>query len=394
MKKNLVIILLTIIGNCSFGQGDFTFNQGQSKSIDYFSIISYENINGKIVLKTEINEKSYRFILDTGAPTTISAHLYNELSPKLISKLPIFDQSGKVDSMVVVSLKEITIGDIVFTDVPTLVADRTLILECLNADGFIGSNVLRNSIVQFNDVNKTVTITNDERRLTLNPKQSSELVLDKRQSSPYFWIKLKNKKKGEEQLLFDSGMDNFYDLSHSHYTIFKKKSIFEIIGTAHGSYSMGLHGAADNANQYKLRLPKMEINGAEFVNVSVKTTTSDNSRIGSKLLEYGLVTIDYKNKKFYFSSLSSVQLDLFEKSLPIDLIYRNEQIQVGIVWNAELGEKVRVGDQVIAVDDISYEGIDICEVITKESRLKDKEIVTLTIKGKTGLVEKILIEKR
>ncbi len=394
MKQIFKISLLIAVTNLSLAQSNFTLNQGQSKSVDYFATIPYENINGKIILKTTINGKVYRFILDTGAASTISKDLYNELLPPIIKKLPVYDQSGKFDSMVVVSLKEISIGNVTFNDVPTLIAEKTLILECFQADGFVGSNLLRNSIVEFNDSKKSVTITNDEKKLNLDPKQSSELFLDKRQSSPFIWIKIKNKKSGAEQLLFDSGAKGLYDLSHTHYAIFKKKNIFEVLAKANGSYSIGLHGASNDTIQYKLRLPKMEINGTELSNVSVKTTTSHNSRIGSKLIELGVVTIDYKNKKFYFNTNFGDKIDLLEKSFPVDLVYREEQVQVGIVWSDTLKNKIKSGDQVIAVDDISYETIDVCELIRNESSLKRKGIRTLTIKSKTGTVDKLTIEER
>jgi predicted aspartyl protease len=394
MKQILTIAFLTIITNLSVGQGSFTFNQGQSKSLEYFAVIPYENVKGKIIIKAVINEKLYRFILDTGAPTTVTKDLYNDLQLKTINKLPVYDQSGRVDSMVVVSLKEISIGDVTFTDVATLVAEKTLILECFQVDGFIGSNLLRNSVVQFNDSNKTISITNNEKRLNLNPKESSDLFLDKFQSNPFFWINLENKKKVSEQLLFDSGMDDFYNLSLIHYSIFEKKNIFKILARANGSYSMGLHGASNDTISYKLQLPKMKINGTELNNVSVKTTASANSRIGSQLIEKGIVTIDYKNKKFYFSSKFGGKIDLFEKSLPVELIYRNDEIQVGIVWDDELRHKIKPGDKIIAVDDFSYEDIDVCDIIRNEPRLKDKERFTLTIKTETGVVEKVTIEDR
>ena len=394
MKLIFKTALLTIVTNLSLAQGDFTFNQGQAKSADYFAIIPYEYVRGKIILKVEINKKLYRFILDTGGSTTISRNLYNELKPTIINKLPISDQSGKIDSMTVVSLKDIMIGDVTFNDIPTLVAERTLVLECFQADGFLGSNILRNSVVQLNGLDKTLIVTNDEKTLKLNPQESCELFLDKRQSRPFFWIKVKSKKTGNEQVLFDSGMEGFYDLSLQNYKIFKKKNIFIVTARGNGSYSMGLHGASDDTMQYKLLLPKMEINGTELNNISVKTTTSTNSRIGSELIELGVVTIDYKNKKFYFTSKFGDKVNKFAKSFPVDLIYRNEQVQVGIVWNDTLKSKIKPGDQIIAVDNISYEDIDVCELIKGESRLKGKATRTLTIRNQEGVVDKITIEER
>ena len=393
MKKTATSILLSIIIHFCFGQTEFTFNQGGTKQINYFLVISYENIKGKIIVGSVINGKTYRFILDTGAPMTISSNLYDELKPTIINRLPITDQSGKKDSLFVVSLKEITIGDITFTDIPTLVLNQTLLLDCFHADGFIGSNLLRNSIVQFNDASKTVTVTNDGNKLTLNRKQSSALFLTKNQSSPFIWIKLKGKKSAREQLLFDSGMDGLYALSLSHYAAFEKYNILEILGKANGSYTIGAHGPANNAIQYKLRLSSMEINSSKLNNITIRTTENNDSRIGSKLLENGIVTIDYKNRKFYFEPFFSKEINLLEKDFPVELIYRNNQVQVGIVWDTTLADKIKAGDQIVAIDEISYENIDICNLVTKESA-KNKEKITLTTKNQAGEIQKTIIEKK
>ena len=46
---------------------------------EYFTVISYKEIKGKIIVQCSINDKPYNFIVDTGAPVTITQELYDEL---------------------------------------------------------------------------------------------------------------------------------------------------------------------------------------------------------------------------------------------------------------------------------------------------------------------------
>lgn len=296
MKSVIIIFYLLITTQICLGQANFSFNEGGSSQTDYFSSIPYENINGKIILNTKIKDKSYRFILDTGAPTSISQKLFDELKADLITKIKISDINQKTDSLSIVRLNDITLGNINFTNIPTLVVKDNVIFECLQVDGFIGSNLLRNSIIQIDNNNKNIVITNDKKKLTLNPKNSSDLILD-RQSSPIITIHIKGKKKGEEKLLLDLGMNAFYELSLDNFNLFNKHDIFKVLSSAKGTNSIGLFGAAEDTLQYRLLLPQMTISNVKILNISAETSRNDNSGIGSKILEYGVVTIDYKNKR-------------------------------------------------------------------------------------------------
>jgi PDZ domain-containing secreted protein len=68
-------------------------------------------------------------------------------------------------------------------------------------------------------------------------------------------------------------------------------------------------------------------------------------------------------------------------------------MQVGIVWDTTLDGKVKAGDQIIAIDEISYENIDVCDLITKEST-NSKEKITLTTKNQAREIQKTIIEKK
>ncbi len=192
MKKIICIFIVVVSTQICIAQR-FSFNYGQTTQKSYFSIIPYENVRGIIIVSAIINNKEYRFILDTGSPNAITKTLYNELNPNIITKMSINDQSGKSDSMLIVSIDSFTIGGITFQDIPTLVFEGQFFEECFHLDGIIGSNMLRNSIIQFSSINKTITLTDIAKKLTLNNPQYLTLYLDN-QSGPWIKVKLNGKK--------------------------------------------------------------------------------------------------------------------------------------------------------------------------------------------------------
>lgn len=389
--RTAAILTLLFITNVCCGQTGFTLNNGGTDQVHYYSALQCENINDKIIIKIKIKDRTYRFLLDTGAPTTISAKLFDELKPGIIAKISISDVNAAKDSIVVVSLNEILVGDVVFKNIPTLIIEHNVMFECFELDGIIGSNLLRNSILQIDESNKQVIITDDAERLNLKAKQSSEMFLD-RQSSPIIWVNLKNKKQAKEHLLFDSGMKGLYDLSLRHLELFQKQNIFKDIRKGIGSISLGLHGMAKDTTIYRLHLPVMEINGHKLLNIVTETTLDDNSRIGASLLQYGVVTVDYKNKKFYFNPYTTTDMDASEKHFPVNLVPKNNQLYIGAVWDSALNTKISVGDQVVAIDGVNYENINICDLLLK-SILKGKDKILLTTRDNSGKNIETIIER-
>jgi hypothetical protein len=217
----------------------FTMNQGGTLQKDYFTVIPYENVNDKIIVSVEINEKKRRFMLDTGAPNAITKTLFDEIDAIIIKKIPVRDQSEKMDTLAVASVNKITFGGVDFEDVPALVLENNsrTAADCFGIDGLIGSNMLRKSIVQFDSKSKTITLTDDAKKLSLNKKESSDLELNTHQSSPLVQIRVKKEKIVKETLLFDTGANTFYDLSLNSFNVFKKNGVVNILSESVGSNS-------------------------------------------------------------------------------------------------------------------------------------------------------------
>ena len=381
LKAFLLFVL--IIPFTTYSQKPFSFNQGGTKSTAYLSVIDYKMVKGKVIVKVSINDKVHDFILDTGAPTIITQKLFDELQPPSLTSLEVSDQSGLKNNMQVVSLPSITFGNVTFNDIPTLVSNEALIFDCFKVDGFIGSNLLRNSILQFLPANHTIILTDTPKKLQLQKKYRSKMSFNDIQSSPHIWIDMRNgKNEAREQLLFDSGMDSFYDLSLTAYNTFRQHPIFEEVSKAHGSYSMGIHGTAENMEQYKLRIPELSINGVLFKKLTVYTTNDRISRIGTEIFKYGNVTLDYKNKYFYFEPKSETVVDLNEKSLPFKAVLLENKLVIGIIWNDMLAKEINLGDEIMNFMDINYGEMEICSIITAD-RIEGKDTaMSLTVKDK------------
>ena len=392
--KAFRIILCLFVVQISFGQ-NISFNKGEVITKNYYSEIQYEFVKGKIIIPVIIKGKTYQFLLDTGAPNLISSDLKNTLDKTKLKSISVKDANNNRRRMDLVTLPILSIGNIEFKEQTALVyeLESNLLFDCFKIDGIIGSNLFRKSILKILSKEKKIIITNSIKKANPNKQFKSNLNLIGAQSSPYITIRLKGEKNATESLLFDTGMDGFYDLCLKHYNLFTKEKALTTHSKGEGSIGMSLFGNAKSNNQYRLKIPEINFPGATFKNVVTQTTDDDNSRIGSKLLNYGNVTIDFKHKDFYFEPFEKIN-DLDEKLLAFSPTILNNKVSVGIVWNDSLNKKISYGDEIISVNGINFSQMDICELLINNTVFKKEEYFEIKLKDAEGETKTINLTKQ
>ncbi|TCD00383.1 retropepsin-like aspartic protease [Pedobacter psychroterrae] len=393
MRIFFAILLLTLSSTLSYSQEEFTLNQGGTSQKNYFTEIEYEDIRWAPIINVTINGKTYRFLLDTGAGNTITKKLFDELTPEVIKKIPISDANNQADSLSIVNLKEITIGNLVFNNIPSAVPKDSLIFDCLKIDGFIGSNMLRNSIVQFSSKTRKIVITDQPEKLNLHQKQGTDMYLTQSQNLPLVTIAFFGKGSGTIPTLFDTGFADFFNLALFHFNATQQAEVFNVQAKSRGRNSLGLYGFGTDTTQYRLQVPELHINGTVFKNVNHNTTVGNDSIIGARLLDYGIVTVDYKHKKFYFEPFET-SFDLSNGWFPVTIIPKDDKIWIGMIWDEQLKDKISLNDQVLAIDGVDYTNVSTCEIMVKPTIFNGASQATLTLRNANGATRKVTIYKK
>ena len=365
------------------------------RSAGYFEEIKFEFINNKIIIPVTIDGTVYRFLFDTGAPNVISKELSESIKPKILKSTQTRDAAGNKDDLNIVIVPEISIGNTPFKNTKALSYDlrKIDIFKCLDIDGFIGSNLLENSIVQIDFDTKTLTLTNNKHKLDLDKNKSTKMELVGEQSSPFIFIDIEGKVDARDQVMVDTGMDGFYDISHRSYDIFKTNDILKDLATATGGNIVSLLGNAQKTEQHRVLVPKFKVAGTSFIKL-VTTTTSDNfSRIGTDMLKHGLVTIDFKNKRFYFDAKEEA-IDVSKPLPEITPTVMNGRLIVGFVWDKKLRNKVAYGDEIIKIDDRNILEMNVCEFMLLKQEFEQKDTLHIVFKTKKGKNSKLTIVKK
>lgn len=353
-------------------------NKGKPASQKYLSSLNYREVRGKIIIPVEIQGNTYSFLFDTGAPNLIKKELSEKIVSKPLNPINVRDANDSSRKLEVISIPIISLGSTDFKDTPTIVNDpnSNFILDCFGVDGIIGSNMVRKSVVHIDSENMVLSVSHNPEVFGVSDLDGVKLSLSSAQSSPYMWISLKGEGKATEYVLFDTGMNGFYDMSLDSYDKLRELGVFSESESGEGTKSVGLFNSTENRTHYRVLIPSIQVGSYDFHNVRTVTMSADRSRIGSDILKYGKVTIDYRNSRLYFEPFE-VPRDLSEKELGFSTTIRDGEVVVGIVWSEELPEKLNYGDKILSVNGKQIAGKDPCEFLNRPSPFDSDEVYTV-----------------
>ncbi|MFN5774123.1 retropepsin-like aspartic protease, partial [Flavobacterium sp.] len=314
----LKILLFIIFPAVINAQNELNLNVGEIKQKKYHVAFDFENVNGRIIIAVNVNDRVKKFLLDTGAPTSFHENMLKEINYKtVIQNSQGIDANGASGAFDIIQIPEFSIQDITFLNNYALKIVGDLDFECLNLDGVIGSNSLRDSVVEFDFKAGKVTISSDFNTFGYGEVNENELIFKDFQSTPILKINMKlGYLNYNEEVIFDTGDNSFYSISINNLnqllTLINENKIpkelqnishsdlLGIISSSNGSFSSGLFGVETVSNHYKFKIQDFTVGSSVFDNMIATTTYGSNSRVGSEILNYGKLILDYKREKYYF----------------------------------------------------------------------------------------------
>lgn len=367
--------------------------QGQVVSGGYRVRVPYVEEHGKIIVNAFFNGTEGRFIVDTGAPCCVTDTFARRAGLTSIQGyVPVQDSNGKLDSLSVVDLPSLKFkGSVSFTRLQTVKWKKGNIVETFGVDGIIGYNFLRQGLVKFDGKKHLLTFTNY--RDSLDVEKAIPMPLQKGSSLTLFSVSIGRDKL--ENVMFDSGASSFFELSLRDYQQLFATSSKEIslLAKGKGILSLGAAGLENESMKYRVRIPEFKIGNQLFKNVVTITTDAPDSRMGSALLKYGDILIDYPRNVFCFLPYKDTIPDLYTKEWDVVITVMNNHLCAGLVWDiAKL--PLKGGEQIVKVNGKRYGTVNMYEAMTTNvvNMPGDKAIITYL--DKNGKEREVTILRR
>ncbi|MBX2956498.1 MAG: aspartyl protease family protein [Cyclobacteriaceae bacterium] len=357
---------------------------------DTLLIALHQNL---IIVEASVLNVKRKFLLDTGAPTVISAGLQNEIKADTIFTIELSDIHEVSRSTAFVSLKLVSLGKLQFQEIPAGVMDaQNPFFECLGIDGIIGSNLLHHTAIRIDSRANQIIIAD---KVETTPTQKPVALNLDQQKSPY--LKINPGPRTSEELLFDTGFTGLYSLCNRNYKFFTNRNRLKKVELSKGigSSTLGLYGTGNNPDTtYLLRLRFLKVNETKLSRPIITTSPDRNSKLGAELFQYGVITLDYTQKRFWFEPYTN-QMPITESYWGFEPSVASGYLIVGRVWQNSNAQQagLMAGQRILMVNKMRLSAASFCDASDELKDLADKGELTLEVEEADGRVKTISIKK-
>ena len=260
-------------------------------------------------------------------------------------------------------------------------------IEQMGIDGVLGYTLFGTQIVELDAQKQEIIISDMEERFPLKPEYASVML-----SADYTpMIALKVGGVVADTVLFDSGAAGFWEVSEPKYFQLKQQGVVKQLSKGQGIISFGAAGLEENTVRYRLKAEELGIGAARFKNVTAETTTG-MSRIGTDLLYYGKVIMDYRKRLFYFiPNQPEAVPDMYRKTWNVEITVMDDYLTAGFIWESA-AKDLSGGERIVEVNGKRFDKVDMYEAMTTNLvGLSGDEATIVVIDKKTGKEKKLKI---
>lgn len=388
MRKLILFILpLIFSASCSLLKTAKLMKQGAVKQTTFKTEIPFEMRLGLIILKVNVNGIPCDFVLDTGAPNVISKELAQKLNLLPATSRKAGDSQGNKSSLGFASINTINIGGIDFTETGAAIADlkQSNEVACLKIEGFIGSNLMRKAIWQFDYERRIISITNNRDSLKTPSSYPSVKFKPALTGTPIIDLHLNG--ITEKDVFVDLGSNGDFGLSMDMFNTLKKDKSLRTT-YSYGNESSGLYGnGSADTTKYAL-VNSLNIGGVNLQNVPVMFSNKKVKTVGTNFFKNYRLIIDWAKGELIMLPVKPYN-ELAEKHFKVKKIYRDHKLFIGLVFEGE-ESGLKLGDQVLEADGVNYREClpetCWCDVMTK-TNLAEKSSLLILRDGKEMRVE-------
>lgn len=381
MIKKILTTIVLLISFTAFSQKGI-FKKGKVIPSTYKEYLTYELKQNAIYMNVILDNKTYNFLVDTGAPTTLSTKVKGDFT--LLKEKEIRDASNNKQMVNYITVPRLQIGKLTYEGFAVMYEHLDLFDE-LGIDGIIGANIISKSAWNFDLVNQKITVSNemDEKELSKNFKKIK--VVKNTVGTPTLTFSYFNKIK-EKNIFFDTGYNDFFYLSRPMFVKLKKGNLISQMIEGNGHISTSAFGS----NEGKTYMTPLQVNvGKHSLPMFLSDVDDDEeSNLGSVWLKY-YQTVLYKNH-LYFKANNKEFFKTEFKSFGFKTDIVNNNLLVTFVWNTSTAvqkQGIKLNDKILSIDNKDLSELTIEELNQSQVNLGKLEKVRLEINTKGNFID-------
>ena len=322
---------------------------------NFCDTIPIEFRRGRIFIPVEVEGRTHQFVFDTGCSVGL---MFTDRAVSLKKKFGFTlagDAAGLVHLTGVKCIPEMHIGHVTVRNYRVVLApSRSMVnfeYDCQQIVGCIGSDFASKCRAVKIDTEKGIMVITD-RQGVFDDEEGFRFSFKEDVRVPY--LKVSTRPDKTRWCLLDTGFPGFLDV--------RRQDITEAdtLDTAMGSVTAGVYGKTDEERLMMLRLDSIRIGDCVFRQVTTNCQAANDFVLGSLILKYGSMVIDYNTHQMIFQPYHYDNGVMVANTFSDFVLMPREErnLYVTLVWSKSrcyaLG--VRLGDRLTRIDGIDVSG--------------------------------------
>ncbi|WP_271855572.1 aspartyl protease family protein [Patiriisocius marinus] len=350
------IITVVLLSSCAGSKIDSVLKQGNVLQENFKTTIPFNYVNGWIVLEVEIQNNTYNFILDTGSSNIITKEFAKKINSKVLGAETIKDINHTENSTEYTKINSIKIGNIDFQNTIAGIVDLNKITEiaCVKIDGFIGSNLMRKAVWDFDFQNQLITITNDETNLNIPSETFDSKLYIGTAGIPAITVKVNGNKILNNTVDFGNGGVNL--LRGDHFKNQKEEHIITeyVRGT---EKAFGGFGRRESRVFYHTMINELKIGDHTINRIHTRVKSGAGNNLGLDFFKNYRVILNWNKKRIRMIEVSKAGNDTYN-SYGFAPIYEDGGLYVNtIIEKTSAFKLLKQNDKIVSINNTSYANI-------------------------------------
>ncbi len=373
-KEKLLIILLIAFIDLGCNSTKAFYNLGEVVMNSEMEVINITMIGNRPFCKVIFLDKTYNFLIDTGAPTAISEDVFKVLNLKISHEGNMSDSQKNKRTEKFVILPELKLDNLVFKNIGSSILNFDVPeIKCLGFDGIIGSNLMAKLFWKFDYTNNKIIVTKNLDNFKVNDFDFSVRFKHKNQKTPIVKGKVGNK---TTSFILDTGY--FGNISVlNNYDYYKANSVEDKFITKSGSTSIGIYGGGSEKKAFTTKT-NLYLDKQLFENELIESESY--SLIGGEFLRDYEFVVDWVNLKIYFKRNDNIKIGNLKG---FGFFYRFKGGKPFVSSKIESKDvPINLGDEILEINQVNFTTLgsfDFCKYYIEEI-IKGESEMDITIK--------------
>jgi Aspartyl protease len=346
-------------------------DSGKLEQKDFTETIRFDDPLDLVIIPVSINGTIYRFLFDTGAPNVISVELQQKYRFESITKKSIRDSEGKTQKVRYIKLDSVLIGNIKFQNTAAFITDLKAnpVLDCLDLDGIIGSNLMRFCTWQVDYSSRTLVLTDQPEQLSYSSNYHEiSFHLDDQHSIK---IDFKTPNAKIKNLKIDYGSTGSIGVPNKVYKVLKERGDLSEQQIEVGFTQSGIFGdfLVDTTESSVIQF-------GHFGDFKIGKTEIENDGkglLGTSILKNYIVTMNWQNRTIGFDETGG-EIEFERNTFGFSPTFNNEKtiVKSVIVEGPAFKAGLQPGMQIQSIDEFSVEDLEgFCEYVLADRSQRD-----------------------